>query len=313
MKTLDSDNGSKNSGKFILGNGFILLATIFWGINIPIVKALVPEWMSANAVTDVRIIGACLLFWICSMFIKTGKIDKEDWPRIIVGGAIGLFSFIFLMNLSLKYANPIDVSIIMTLPPVFVLLIGAVFQHRKPLLIEYAGILAALAGAVIVILAGKGGEHGSDNLLGDLIALASAICYSVYLIITEKPSHKYHPVTMLRWTFLFAAIPSLIVLPSLFNMPLLHSASATPWIEAAFIMLCPSFIAYFLLSNALKSIGSELVSIYQYLIPVFATIASVVMKLDTLRWTQVLAMLIIIGGMALTTIGKRKREKALAK
>lgn len=311
MDTIKTDNNAASVGKFILGNGFILLATIFWGINIPVVKALVPEWMPANAVTAVRIIGACLLFWICSIFIKTTKIDKTDWLKIIIGGAIGLFSFIFLMNLSLKYANPIDVSIIMTLPPVFVLIIGTVFQHRKPSLLEMIGVLAALAGAVTVILAGKGGKNGSDNLLGDMIALASAACYSIYLVVTEKPSHKYHPVTMLRWTFLFAAIPSMFLLPSFAGMPLLESTSATPWLEAAFIMLCPSFIAYFLLSDALKSIGSELVSLYQYLIPVFATIASVIMKLDTLHTAQVIAMFIIIGGMTLTTIGKRIREKKL--
>lgn len=311
MGTLKSDNNSAGVGKFILGNGFILLATIFWGINIPVVKALVPEWMPANAVTAVRIMGACVLFWICSIFIKTTKIDKPDWLKIIVGGAIGLFSFIFLMNLSLKYASPIDVSIIMTLPPVFVLIIGAIFQHRRPSVLEIIGVLAALAGAVTVILAGTGGKNGSDNLLGDMIALASALCYSIYLVVTEKPSHKYHPVTMLRWTFLFASIPCLILIPAFSGMPILHSTSATPWLEAAFIMLCPSFIAYFLLSDALKSIGSELVSLYQYLIPVVATIASVIMKLDTLHTAQVVAMFIIIGGMSLTTIAKRKREKKL--
>lgn len=68
-------------------------------------------------------------------------------------------------------------------------------------------------------------------------------------------------------------------------------------------------MAYFLVQPAIKRIGSELVSIYQYLIPVFATISAVLMKLDTLHWTQVLAMVIIIGGMLLTTIGKRRRVK----
>lgn len=294
---------------FLLGSGAILVATIFWGVNIPVVKALVPDWMSANSITVCRLIGGAVLFWIASIFIKNDKIDRADWWRIIVGGAVGLFCFIFLLNASMNYANPIDVSIIMTLPPAFVILIGVIFQGRRPSAVEYIGVAVAFAGAVIVILAGGSGKKGSDNLLGDLIALASTICYSVYLVITEKPSHKYHPVSMLRWTFLFASLPSLFLLGSFSHLGLLHAANAVPWVEIGFIVLGPSFLAYFFLSGALKRIGSELVSLYQYLLPVFATIAAVLMGLDKLHWIQILAMAIIVCGMVMTNVGKRRRVK----
>ena len=301
--------GKPSKGNFLWGSACILIATIFWAVNIPVVKALVPEYMDSNAVTAIRLIGGCVLFWITSLFLKTEKIDRGDRVKLIAGGAVGLFLFIFLLNLSLKYANPIDVSIIMTLPPVFVILIGVIFQKNRPSLLEYIGIVVAFAGAVVVILRGSTGKSGSDNLLGELIALASTLCYSVYLVVTEKPSRKYRPVSMLRWTFLFAAIPSLLLLGSFEDFHLFQTHNTAPWIESLFILICPSFLAYFFLSPALKSIGSELVSIYQYLLPVFATIASVLMGLDKLHWLQVVAMLIIIAGMLLTNIAKRRRQR----
>lgn len=303
------DDQRKPLKDLFLGSGAILIATIFWGVNIPVVKALVPDWMSANSITVCRLLGGAILFWIASIFIKNEKIDKSDWWRLIVGGAIGLFCFIFLLNASMNYANPIDVSIIMTLPPAFVILIGVIFQGRRPSVVEYIGVAVAFAGAVVVILAGGSGNKGSDNLLGDLIALASTICYSVYLVITEKPSHKYRPVSMLRWTFLFASLPALFLLGSFNHLGILHAANAIPWVEIGFIVLGPSFLAYFFLSGALKRIGSELVSLYQYLLPVFATIAAVLMGLDKLHWIQILAMVIIVCGMAMTNIGKRRRAK----
>lgn len=304
-----TQNKGRNRG-FVLGSLAILVAQIFWGLNIPVVKSLEMGWMNADAITACRMIGGCVLFWIVSMFIKTEKIARDDWWRIIVGGAVGLFSFIYLLNLSMVYANPIDVSIIMTLPPAFVILIGVIFQHRRPSALEYLGVAVAFAGAVIVIVSGgHGGHKASDAILGDLIAVASTICYSVYLVITEKPSHTYKPSNMLRWTFLFASIPSLFLLPKFKDMGILHHAPAGPWIEIIFVVTCVSFLAYFLLSDALKGIGSELVSIYQYLLPVFATIGAVVMGLDRLHWIQVVAMLVIVAGMAMTNIGKRRRTK----
>lgn len=299
---------SRSSGGFLIGNACILLATIFWGVNVSVTKALIPDWMTANGIAAVRLIGGALLLWLASLFVRCDRIKRGDWSRLVLGGVVGLFLFIFLFVTSLRYGNPIDISIIMTLPPVFVILIGVIFQHRRPSMLEYIGVAVSFAGAVTVILAGQGGKNGSDNLLGDILAVASTLCYAFYLVILERPSATYRPVTMLRWVFLFAAIPALLLLPGMQHMPILHTTEAIPWIEIGFILLCPTFIAYFLVQPAIKDIGSELVSLYQYLLPAFASISAVLMGLDRLKWIQVLAMAIIIAGMILTNIGKRRKR-----
>ena len=243
--THSSPSHSGGAG-FLIGNGCILLATIFWGVNVSVTKALIPDWMTSEGISAVRLIGGCLLFWGASLFMKYGRIDRHDWLRLILGGGVGLFAFIYLFVLSLRYGNPIDISIIMTLPPVFVILMGVIFEHRRPSLIEYAGVVVSFVGAAIVILDSGNAKAGSDNLLGDILAVASTICYAFYLVILERPSHTYRPVTMLRWVFLFAAIPALLLIPGMQDMPILHTADTTPWMEIAFILFCPTFIAYFL-------------------------------------------------------------------
>ncbi|MCM1397833.1 MAG: DMT family transporter [Candidatus Amulumruptor caecigallinarius] len=302
----DSDK-IHSSSPMLIGNGCMLLASIFWGLNVSVTKALIPAWMTANGIVAVRLIGGCVLFWLVSLLLKTEKIHRDDWVRLVVGGVVGLFGFIGLFVTSLRYANPIDISIIMTIPPMFVILIGVIFQGRRPSWVEYCGVVVSFIGAAIVVLEGGSGKAGSDNLLGDLLAIASTLCYAVYLVILERPTKTYRPVTMLRWVFLFAAIPALLLVPGMQKMPLLHATEAMPWVEIGFILLCPTFIAYFLVQPAIKTIGSEMVSIYQYLIPVFATISAVLMGLDRLKWLQVVAMVVIITGMVLTNIGKRRR------
>ena len=296
----------KGSGALI-GNTCMLLAAIFWGINVSATKALIPHWMSSDGIIVVRLVGGCLLMWLTSVFIRCEKIQRGDWLRFGLGGAVGLFLFIYLFVTSLRYGNPIDISIIMTLPPIFVVLIGVIFQHQRPSLYEYAGILVSFVGAAVVILAGGHGKNGSNNILGDILAVASTLCYAFYLVIIEKPSKIYKPITLLRWVFLFAAIPSLFLIHGMQDEPILHTSAAIPWIEILFILLCPTYLAYFLVQPAEKRIGSELVSLYQYLLPVFATISAVFMLSDRLHLVQVVAMVIIVAGMILTNIGKRRR------
>lgn len=310
LKNVTDNNTAKGSRQLLVGNLCILIASIFWGVNVAFTKALIPNWMTADSITAVRLIGGCALFWLCSLFMKNDSIQRNDWLKLILGGFVGLFGFIYLFVTSLKYGNPIDISIIMTLPPMFVILINIIFRHARPSWLEVAGVLVSFAGAIVVILAGNSGKAGSDNLLGDLLAVASTLCYAFYLVILEGPTKTYRPVSMLRWVFLFSALPAIFLCIGFDKLPILHTVKAAPWLEIAFILLCPTFAAYFLVQPAIKRIGSELVSLYQYLLPVFATISAVAMGLDHLRWIQVVAMVIIVGGMLLTNFGKQKRKVA---
>lgn len=308
MSVLSTLSMKHKASAFLEGNACILAASIFWGANVAVTKALIPDWMSAYGITCVRLIGGCLLFWVASFFVKCDPIEKEDWLHIILGGVLGLFSFIFLFVTSLRFGSAIDISIIMTLPPMFVILINVIFRHARPKMLEYIGVVVSFIGAAIVILAGAGGSGGgSDYLLGDMLAIFSTICYAFYLIILEKPTPHYKPINLLRWVFLFAAIPALCLVPGMQNEGILHQFKFTPWLEILFILFFPTFIAYFLVQPAIKYIGSELVSLYQYTLPVFAALTAVLMGLEDIVMSQILAMIVIIAGMVMTNIGKKKR------
>lgn len=302
---------AKNSLETILyGNACILTATIFWGVNYPFTKALIPEFMSSEGVAAFRVLGGCFLFWLSSFFIKTDKIERQDFLKIIIGGALGLFGCIYLFVIALDYGSAIDIAIIMTLQPAFVMLIEVLFLHRRPAIIEYAGLAISFVGAALVILTDHTGTSHANNLLvGDIFAVCAGICFAIYLVILQKPTQKYKPISLLRWVFLFAALPGLFLVPKLPQMAIWDAGKLVPWLEIAFIVLCPTFFAYLLVQPASKAIGSVLVALYQYLTPVVAALAAIWMGVDHLRWTQVAAMLIIIAGMLLTNFGKKSQKR----
>lgn len=309
MGANDNGPGKTGFGNFIKGNLCILTATIFFGVNIPVAKILIPHWMTSMDLTVFRLMGGCLLMWLASVFLKTTPLQRSDWRPVILGGSLGIFLFIFLFNISLHYGDPIDISIIMTLPPVFVILIGVIFLHRHTSWLELTGVGVAFAGAFLVIATGHSEEAhgGSHRLLGNLFALASTVCYAFYLVIIEKPSKTYRPVSLLRWVFLFASVPAVILLPAFPYAEIFHHGhDVEPWLLIAFVVLCPTFLAYFLLSPATKLIGSELVSLYQYLVPVVAAVASVAIGMAKLQWIQVVAMVVIVGGMIMVNLAKKR-------
>ncbi|MDE5940476.1 MAG: hypothetical protein K2H14_00015, partial [Muribaculaceae bacterium] len=70
---------SRAAGDLLKGNLMIFVATLFFGINIPVVKMLIPRWMPAMDVPVFRLMGGCVLMWAASLFVRTTPIRKGDW------------------------------------------------------------------------------------------------------------------------------------------------------------------------------------------------------------------------------------------
>lgn len=302
-----SNHTDSNKRQMLAGNALIFAATIFFGINVPVMKILIPYWMTAIDVTAWRFIGGGALMWIASLFIHTQKIDwKNDLKPIILSG-IFVFLFLFFFSLAFKFASAIDISIIMILPPMMVVAINAIFRHYRTAALEIVGLLVSFGGALLLILVGHGaGKAGSHAIIGDLCALASSLAYALYLIILEKPAKKYKSITLMRWIFLVASILCLPFIWGFGHTRFVQQPEAWPIALIAFTVVFPSFLSYVFTTPAIKMIGSELVSMYQYLVPVIATITAIAMKVDSLVWYQPVAMAIILAGVVLANIAKRK-------
>ena len=65
---------SKRSLGFLAAFG----ATLIYGVTHTVAKNVMPVYIGPYAFILVRVIGASILFWIVSLFIKTEKIDKKD-------------------------------------------------------------------------------------------------------------------------------------------------------------------------------------------------------------------------------------------
>lgn len=284
-----------------------LLAVIFFSLNIPATTYLFQGWMDATAYTFIRTSGGFLICWILSLFMHRQKIEwRQDWLPILMGGILGLAVFFYLYGYGIGQTSPIDAAIMLTLSPIIVLVLSAFIFKEKITGFKAVGILLALGGALLIIL--LQGHRGRDSeMLGNILVFMAAFIYSIYLIFTRDVSRKYNPVILLRWMFLFGFIVSLPVgLSSLLHSKMYVELAATPIWVALYIAIFPSALAYVLIPVALKSLSSTIVSMYIYLIPILASITSILLGQATFRWDEPIAIILVLGGVYLTTLKRKK-------
>lgn len=299
-----SPGGTGNMKKMIAGNLLALSAAICWGLNEPANKVLIPDWISASGVALSRIFGATIVVWLISLLVKNDKIQRGDW-KLIAWSALMMVGFIYVFSLAFNTASAIDIAIILTFQPILVAIINAIFKHQRISGLEVVGMLVALGGALLVILAG--GNVDGGRLVGDLFAVVCSVTYAAYLVIIEGPSKRYGTVSLMKWVFLFTAIislPLLLTLPH--DMKIVTHTELMPVGLLLFIVLFPTVYCYMVTPPAIRLVGSEILAFYQYLVPVITCVVSILIGIDTFHWYQPVSFVIIVAGVMLANYAKAK-------
>lgn len=301
---------TKKSLHPVLGNLLCLVAAACWGLNVPANKVDIPAWITPGSMAVVRIAGAWAVVWLLSLFVRRTPIARADRPALWWGG-VAMFGFIYVFSLAFTTASPIDVSIILTFQPFMVVVINAVFRHKRIHRLAAWGMAVAFAGAMLVILLGARGEHGHGRLIGDLWALGSAVCYSSYLVIIEKISVKYRPVHIMKWIISIALV---IAVPFIFIYAPWHSPVFTrpEWLPIGallFIVLISTCFGYLTEPWAIKMVGANIVAMYQYLVPIVSAVAAIALGVGVFEWYQPVSFVIIAAGLVMVNLSKRGNKE----
>jgi len=273
----------------------LLGANLIYGANYTIAKEVTPEFIRPLGLVVLRCIGAVPLFWLAGLFIKE-KMQRSDLPRLLLCAVFGIAinQLLFLKGLSLTL--PINAAVIMTSTPILVLIVAAILIRERITLLRASGIGLGLAGALLILLMGKEVSFSSDTFVGDLLILVNATSYGVYLVIVKPLVAKYHPITVMKWIFLFGFV---MVIP--FGQ---HELRQVDWaampvpimFATAYVVIGLSFFAYLFNSLALRQVSPSVVSTYIYLQPVLASMFAIMAGKDVLTTVKVgSAMLIFLG------------------
>ena len=285
------------------GHLAIAAAYSIFGLNVVLCKDIAnSEAVSPYVLFTFRAIGASALFWLVSIFQAEEKVQKGDMWKIALASFLGLYLTQMSFLVGITMATAIDSAILGTLGPVFTM-IFAYFFIGEPITGKKAGgVTVALAGVIFLILNSvHAGGASSTTPLGFVMLLINSLTFSMYLGIFRPLISKYSVVTFMKWAFLFALLMSL---PFSFKGMLTMDYGAVPvlvrW-EIGYLIIFATFIAYYLIPYGQKRIRPTLVSMYNYLSPIIATVVSIWTGIDHLTWQKVVAASAIVGGVILVS------------
>lgn len=300
-------------------NYFLALCVILiWGITFVSTKYLLQSF-SAFEILIIRFSGAYLMLWI----MKPAVIhlpQKKDEFWFLAAGASGVAVYQFLENIAIFYTLPANVSIIVSICPMFTAIVAQIFLKEKSLNFLFViGFVIAIFGVALVTFNGSVVLHLSPK--GDLLALGAAVCWAFYsLSVTKIASFGLNPIHATRRQFFWALICMVPIavfglvngknFPMTFiNLnPQVNAARWSDffnWLNFAFLGFGASAFAFVVWNFVCKNLGTVKVTVFIYLSPVITIIFAFLILGDKITLMGSFGALLVILGLVLSEKSKK--------
>lgn len=286
-------------------------ANTMWGLMAPVAKMVMAAGLvSPLLMTNFRILGAALLFWVASLFVPSEKVPPRDLLLLAGAAMLGIVFNQGCYVFGVGYTSPGEASIITTTMPIWVMVLAAAILGEPITLKKVGGIVLGASGALMLVLTSSStAVRGGNPMLGDMLVLTAQLSYALYLTFYRNFIKKYSVITLMKWMFTFAAV---LVLPLSVN-----EWTGASWREftvreiagVGYVVFFATFVAYICIMIGQKCLRPTLVGMYNYVQPIVASCVGIWLGLDTFTPLKVVAVALIFSGVFLVTISKAAPHK----
>ncbi len=287
----------------------VLGANLIYGINYSIAKEIMPAYIQPFGFILCRVAAATLLFWLLHALFIQEKIQRKHLPRLFVCGIFGVAVNQLFFFGGLNITSPINAAIIMTINPILVLLAAVVLIKERLNMLKISGIAMGISGALYLLLMRGEASLSTATLEGDVYIFINAASYAFYLVWVKPLMQTYHPITIVKWVFLFGLLPVLPIGWNEFLSVAWQDFTPAVWYAFIFVLLATTFFAYLLNTIGLKKLTPGAVASYIYLQPVFSALVAVWLGMDTIDLGKIISAILIFTGVYMVSRPARNTTK----
>jgi len=233
------------------------------------------------------------------MLAKGLRLPTEPlpWFAFLLMGLMGNLLPFFLISTGQKDVSSGIAGLLMAFMPLVTMVLAHYFVAGENLnRFKVFGFLLGITGVTIVLWPSIVGTH--SNLLSGLLILLAACCYSINTILVRRlPS--FNPIVSSAGVMIAASI-FIVPLWLWQDIPWQQSYSLKASLSVLWMGIGSTAIATIVLFSVISAAGPTFLSYINYVIPVVAYFAGALILGEAIEWHSLMAMVLIILGIALT-------------
>jgi drug/metabolite transporter (DMT)-like permease len=232
-------------------------------------------------------------------FSRDWPLIRQHWKVLMVLGLSGGAVFSALQYVGLQYTTAVNVSVLNSLGPVFIVMAVAIMFRDTLRPTQLLGIGISLTGVLFIVTRGELASllEMSFNY-GDLIILFNMVVWSIYsAFLRLRPA--------IHWTSfmaVFAFIGAVGTLPFAvheFTHGIRFQPTLTTFLAIAYVSIFPSLVSYMSWNRGVELIGANRAGALLHLIPLYSAILAGIFLGEHLSSFHIVGFALILGGVTL--------------
>ncbi len=266
------------------------------------------EAIHAEALAIVRMIGGAIFFQAAVLFLDrrapAPRLPLQTHAKLVGLAALGVALNQALFLAGLRASTPFVVSLLGATIPVFTAGLAILFRKEVASWRTGLGLVLALTG--VLWLTGIGSGAHADR--GALLVALNSLSYAAYVVLSREVVLEIGSIRLMAWVFTYGM---LLFAPLGVRAFVAELPTLTPrgWLLFAYIVAVPTIAAYGLNAWALGRTTATTVTIYIYLQPLIAALLARIQLGLAVSERAGLAALLILGGVAVTTLKPSLRQR----
>ena len=285
----------------------LTIAALLWAGN-AVVGRLVTGLVPPITLNFLRwALAFLLLLPLAGWVLRPGSGLWSHSRRFMLLGLLGVGCYNALQYLALTTSTALNVTLVASSTPVWMLLIGAVGFGQRVTLRQVAGAVLSIAGVLVVLARGDWAELLEVRLVpGDLYVLLATLGWAVYSWLLVQPGDP--PRIRADWAaFLMAQVVFGLAWSGLFagaEWALTDAKIVWGWPLAAallFVAVGPAILAYRCWGLGVQRAGPNVAGFFGNLTPLFAALMSAAFLREMPHLYHAVAFILIVGGIVVSS------------
>ena len=294
--------GTRRSRISPLGLTFLVVTSIGWGVNFPIMKYLLSEWPPLSSRGLTGIVGAAALALIAMLQRQSLAVPRKMRLRLVLVSVLAITSWVAFMGLALLWLDAREAAVLAISVPVWVALLAWPVLGERLSLVRALALMVALGG-IFILIGGNSIEAGIGKLPGLLMALAGAICVGLGTVLTKHFPLAVPPLPLAAWQIGIGCLPVSIA-GLVIEYPQFGALSALGWASMVYMTVIQFCLCYVCWFAALARLPAATASIGTLLVPVVGVLSAAAMLHEPIGLRELIALIVALGGVAVALRAK---------
>ena len=275
----------------------VILPGLIWGASFLFIAEALAA-VAPNGVTFLR-----LAIGLVTLSVVPGVWKRVPWADAGAIAGLGVIWMAFpysMFPFAEQHVSSALAGMLNGATPIFVVIVASVLARELPSGSVVLGLVAGIAGTVLIALPDLGGSGGAAARTGVLMILAATVSYG-FSINLARPLQQAHGSLPVVWRAMATA--TLITAP--LGVPAVAAAhwSTRPALALLALGALGTAVANVLMTAAVGRVGAARASAVTFLMPVVALVLGVVVRGERVA-------LVSVGGCALCLAGAAVIQRA---